>query len=193
MSPEQSITLVVGCLLLLAGWTLYWVSLNISGAILGGGIALALHMVIARGLHPGEAVAPLLQVLIFLGGAVVGAIAARFLHRFVFFVLGAAAGIAGFITIFQLVRDAPSAPLSGVDPDLIFAFGIPIAGTIVGLLGAIYSRLMIAVLSSVVGALLVSTLLEWPINAIAIPPMILLGLSVQLTLTKRRRKKKEEE
>lgn len=186
------LALVVGAVFLLAGWTLYWLSLNVAGAVIGGGMAL----LVAELLLPLAHLSDDEMLGVRIGAVVVGLLAgifiARTFHRIAFFAAGTLlGGIAWYVAIMRL-RAAGMAPEWAEDPVALLA-GTPIAAGVAGLLAVLADRLVIALATAVVGSVLLMIGVDWQWGSWPAVPLALLGFLVQVGATSKRRKKKDEE
>ncbi len=179
---EASIApLVVGGLLLLFGSLLYRVMLTLAGAVLGGAAGLGLGVLLenAFGVSGGGALA--LQAGGAVAGIIAGVAAFRLANAMGFFLFGAALGGWAFVEVFGLVNSERL----GTDPDLVFAFGLPITAIICGLVMAALNKYMIALASALVGTLLVMAGLDWPLGGWPAPLLFVVGLAIQMRFLRR--------
>jgi hypothetical protein len=185
------IPLTAGILFLLAGWLLYWLSLNAAGCIIGGGIGLLGAEALLTVLDLREPWGLVIQAGATVLGAIIGALIARFLHRTAFFIIGAAAGcLAWYFSVNALRRDDLAA---WAENDAIFAFGVPAGGVICGIIAVISDRYLIALASSVLGAVLVMIGVQWQWGVWPVIPLALAGFLIQIGLTSRKKKRQDED
>lgn len=184
MQLTDPISLAVGIVLCLAGWALYWIGLHLTGAILGAAFGLGsawLGMALA-GVEPGEA-----AWILPLGGAVgfcLGIFFMRGFHRFFFFFLGAAIGLA--------LGHAAHGWAGGVAPDALaqapalWQGVFLVAGTLLGGLAlARGSRLVVTGIAALAGAILVAAGFGDALALLAVPPLALASFFLQTGLLKR--------
>lgn len=186
------VALVVGGLLLVAGWLLYWMSLNVTGALLFGATGLLLGEGLSRlmGLEGAATVAMMAGGALL--GAISGAILARLIHALLFFFTGAGVGAAVFFSVVTALRAAhPSDQWFASDE--FFAFGLPISGVLTGILFVVLSSWVVILATSLLGATLISAGLDWPLDGLLIPPLALAGIVLQAFLSKSKREKVEED
>jgi hypothetical protein len=189
LNNVEPLPLVAGLLFLFAGWLLYWASVNVSGALVVGGMGF----VVAEGvLHYLPQATPLQANMLRIGsvvaGLVLGVVIGRQIHRLAFFCLGWLLGAVGYFKLMGvLARD-----FDWAKSDLIVAFGTPVMGLIVGFLAVQFDRLLIAAAASVVGALLIEAGLREQLPFWAAPAIALFGFVTQMALTRKRRAKKED-
>ena len=186
------LALAAGASFLLAGWTLYWLSLNAVGAVLGGGFGL----VIAELAIPLAEVSDDAALGIRIGGIVIGLVAgifiARSFHKVAFFAAGTLlGGIAWYVAIVRL-RDAGLAP-EWAESSLALAVGTPVAAVVCGLLAMLADRLVIAMATAVAGAVLVMIGVNWQWGTWPVVPLAIVGFLIQASLTSKRRKKDKAE
>ena len=184
--PTQGdlLPLILGVVFLLCGWLLYWTSIQISGALIFGGVGVVLAEV-AIDLNPdlSELVILILRVGSLAIGVVLGILAARQVHRVAFFIIGWLVGAVGY---FKLMREI-SKDFSWADNDLLIGFGTPVAGLLLGFIVVRFDRWMIALGSSIVGALLIAGALEDVIPAWATPAIAAVGFGIQFVIVSKLR------
>jgi hypothetical protein len=182
LPPESVPPLVCGLVFLLAGWGLYWLSLNLVGGVLGGGLGLIGAEAIA-GLNSLEGTnLNLVRCAGFVIGLVAGILLVRWLHRLAFFLSGSLLGGTGFFLAVSALR-AAGEPEWAQD-DMVLAFGTPVAGLIVGVLSVACAKYLVALSTSLIGGLLVMQALEWPWHGWPLPAIALGGFAFQVGLAK---------
>lgn len=186
------VALAVGVLLLSAGWLLYWLSINATGALLLGATGLLLGEGLSRlmGLEGPATVAMMAGGAI--AGAITGAILARLIHALLFFFTGVGVGAAVFFSITTALRKAHP-PDQWFASDEFFSFGLPVAGVLTGIVFVALSSWVVILATSLLGATLISAGLDWPLNGLLIPPLALVGIVLQAFLTKSKREKSGQE
>jgi len=175
--PLTWIAAGVGLAFLCLGWMLYWASLQVLGGVLMGGVGLAVaHAACAvLGLDGGVAIAA--RVAGLLCGAVAGVLLSRLLHTVAFFAMGCAAGGGlAYALLSAMRRDGTP---SWAQEDAVFAFGIPIAALVAGLLSAGISGFLVIVGTSILGATLLTDAMEWQPRWIVAGGVALAGIIVQ--------------
>ncbi|MCC6546764.1 DUF4203 domain-containing protein [Candidatus Sumerlaeota bacterium] len=176
------VLVIAGAVFLLAGWLLYWVSLNIAGGMIGGGVSLVLCELM---LQLTEDLTPLQQNLIrgggFLLGLIVGVLLVRWLHRLAFFVAGSLLGGAAFFLIVSAFRELDAEWAQG---DALLAFGTAIAGAVAGAVCVASAKFIIALCTAAIGAVLIMQGIGWPWHGLPVVPIALAGFAFQLGLAK---------
>jgi hypothetical protein len=177
---------IIGVVLCLFGWLLYWLGINLAGGILGAGIVGAIAYQIA--LHTVQE--PNQSLYIGIGGAVLGAILGMFLvrklHRLFFFLSGAFLGfLLGWMGLDWLNTGAADW-LAARDLNLQGVGYHVLAGMLVALIGGILmvrgSKWMIAALTSLFGATMAALAFPDPLWLLAVPPVALAAFFLQIGL-----------
>jgi hypothetical protein len=175
--------LLAGAALCLGGWTIYWVGLHLTGAVIGAcaGAGAAWTGCALAGLGPGE-----ISWIVPAGGLIgfaVGVFLIRGLHRFFFFVAGALAGMAVALAghgwaVSHLDWAARDAALWRV----VF----PLFGCAVGGMAMVYgSRWVVALVTSAAGSAMIVLAFDDPLALIAFPPLVLGSFFLQIGLLRR--------
>ena len=195
---------ILGAGLCLAGWTLYWLGLNLAGGILGAGAGGALAWGIAALAKIADKNTVWAVVAI---GAVVGLAAGIFLirklHRLFFFTAGACIGLAvgwfGFEWGVALARKYLESRGVAYDP-LIWRLVALAAGTVLGGVVMMYgSKWVVAGLTSVAGAVLLALSIPDPLALLGVIPVAAgsfffqIGLLRRLTRSERKKPGKEKD
>jgi hypothetical protein len=192
--------LAAGIVLCLAGWTLYWIGLNLAGAAVGGaaGAALAWGIVSLAGIGHERAVwiIPIAGVV----GAALGMFFIRKLHRLSFFLVGAAIGVAvgwvGYAWVVAVGKNWLEQRSIVPDPMIWRGVSVLVCSIVGGALMVIGSKWVIAALTSVAGAVLMAVSIQDPLALLAIVPVAGASFFFQLGLLRRlspKKKEKEEE
>ena len=193
MNPEQIaqwFPLIIGCTLLLLGWILYWMTIQMAGVfILGGaGLLLADSMGNLFEFKGWELFA--LQLAGGCLGSAVGLLVARFLHRVVFFIQGTIIGAVAFHVLVTALRG--KTPWEFIDNDFFYAFGIPITGVLAGFICVALADYIIILATSVIGSLLIVGQFEWPMEGLIAVGMMVVGGGWQIAVSRPLRKKGRE-
>lgn len=160
----QVIMVVLGAVFLVAGWRIYNWIIILAGALVGATIALA---------TVGSAGATI-EIVAFVVGAVIGGVLGYFVYYGAVFVIGAYIGIV-FATLI-----AQSFDLLPISPLVLFAVAL-----VGGLIMLALSFELLVVLASVLGAQLIVMALGLTPSAIWLGVLILLGIFLQINLTRR--------
>ncbi len=180
MPPVDWPQLAIGLLLCLMGWMVYWVGLHLTGAMVGAaaGVVVAYAVGILVKLTPES-----LYWVLPLGGVVgffVGLLLIRGLHRFFFFLSGAAIGLAvGQQTYEWAFENTTWAELHPVTWQMVF----DITGSLLGgliLLRA--SKWVVAALTSAGGALLAALAVEDALALYGVIPLAVASFFWQVGL-----------
>ena len=171
------IPFAVGMILLLFGWLLYRVILTLAGGILGGAVGVGIGQAFADWFDVGGNYEIFLVAGLAILGIIVGVLIFQFLHALAFFLSGLILGTWGAVEIFGVLRQHH---VAFAQNDLIFAFGIPVAALVVGLLAVFLSKYVIAFASAAAGTFLIMGAFEWPYGGWPAVPIFLAGLIVQL-------------
>jgi hypothetical protein len=181
---------ILGAALCLAGWTLYWLGLNLAGGILGAGAGGALGWGIAALAKIADQNTVWAVVAI---GAVVGLAAGIFfirkLHRLFFFCAGACIGLAvgwfGFGWGVALGKDWLVSRGVPYDP-LIWRLVALAAGTVLGGIVMMYgSKWVVAGLTSAAGAVLLALSIPDPLALLGVIPVAVGSFFFQIGLLRR--------
>lgn len=175
---------IVGALFTLLGGLIYFLSLRLIGLLIGGGVGMLLAVAIAAGLDLGDVPSAILLVAGFVLGAIVGAVIARFAHKALFFLLGAAVGGAGAFAFGNALREGGA---TFMESDLILAFGVVLIAILAGVLAAVLDWFLVAFGTAVIGAALIMEGVRWQWGAWPFLVLVILGLIVQMALIKSRR------
>ncbi len=182
LEPSQALAFGAGVLFLVAGWGLYWLSLHGVGAVILGGAGLLAANAATRGLELSAAPEMLIQLGVAALGCLIGFFLARILHAVVFFLMGASAGAASFYSVMEAIRQDP--PYDWIGNDAFFAFGVPIAGLLLGIAAVLLSKYLIVAATGLLGAGLFMEGLEWELGPFAFVGLALLGVGIQLSLSR---------
>lgn len=192
MPPVDWPQFALGMLLCLLGWTLYWVGLHLTGALVGGAGGLALAYL---AVYLIELQAPTTWWVLAAGvglGFVFGLILIRGLHKFFFFLMGSLIGLAigqqSYNWAFEHTQWAATHPVVW---QLIFGLGGAVLG---GMLLLITSKWVVAALTSLGGALLAALSVQDPLALYGVLPLAAASFFWQAGLLRkfgRRRKEKE--
>jgi hypothetical protein len=181
---------ILGAALCLAGWTLYWLGLNLAGGILGAAAGGALAWGIAAAVKIADKNTVWAVVAI---GAVVGLAAGIFfirkLHRLFFFCAGACIGLAvgwfGFEWGGALCREWLVSRGVPYDP-LIWRLVAVAAGTVMGGVVMMYgSKWVVAGLTSAAGAVLLALSIPDPLALVGVIPVAMGAFFFQVGLLRR--------
>lgn len=173
----------IGLALCLLGWTLYWFGLQLAGGLAGAlfGAAAAWSGATFGGL-PAETTTWLLPVAAVLG-FVAGIFLARGFHRFLFFfagaTLGMAAGKLGFDVISPRVAWAQANPVAAQAVCLV---GGALLG---GVLMLRSSRVLVTLVSAVVGSALVVLSFSEPLVTLLFVPLAPASFLLQMGILRR--------
>ncbi len=195
MPPVDWPQLAMGLLLCLMGWTLYWVGLHLTGAMVGAaaGVAVAYAAGILVELPPET-----LYWVLPLGGVVgffIGLLLIRGLHRFFFFLVGATIGLAVGQQCFDWSSENTNwVALHPVTWQLVF----DVAGALLGgLLLLRASKWVVAAITSAGGALLAALAVEDALALYGVIPLAVASFFLQVGLLRkfngRKRVQYEEE
>lgn len=160
----QVLMVIVGAILLIAGWRIYNGIIILAGALVGGTIALA---------AVGNA-GVVIEVAAFLVGAVIGGFLGYFVYYFAVFIIGAYIGIVFTTVVAQSLGLLPLNPI-------IFIVVALVGGLI--MLGLSFELLV--VLASLLGAQLIVLALNLTPALIWIVLLVILGVVLQIGLTHR--------
>ncbi|NQU42493.1 DUF4203 domain-containing protein [bacterium] len=175
---------VLGVLLCVAGWTLYWVGLSIAGAVIGGilGVAAGWLILTFTKIEPTQAYWILALGLVL--GGILGVFLIRKLHRLFFFVLGACIGLA-------LGWNGADALMNwnwlGSDLDPVYwriIFGV-LGAALGGFLMVIGSRVVVIAITALAGSILVALAVPDPLALLLVIPLALGSFVFQLGLLRR--------
>lgn len=155
---------VVGAIFLVAGWRIYNWIIILAGALVGGTIAVAAF----------GGTDTTLEIVAFVIGALIGGFLGYFVYYGAVFIVGAYIGIVFTTLIAQSLDLLPISPL--------ILFAVAIVGGII-MLGLSFELLV--VLASVLGAQLIVLGLGLTPPAIWLGVLILLGIFLQIGLTRR--------
>lgn len=192
LGQVDPVLLIGGVLLLSGGWLLYWLSINLTGAVLlgGGAFLVASEAVELAGLEPTPAL--VVRLLATVAGGLFGVYLFRTFHMLAFFLAGLIAGGAGWWVAMDAIRGGAAAP-AWAQSDLVLAFGMPVAGIIVGGLAAMSDRLLITLVSAMLGAALTVAAVQHNLGGWPLFPLALLGFLLQYGLLRGRRGRNEDE
>ncbi len=160
----QVLMLIVGAILLVAGWRIYNGIIILAGALIGGTTALA--AVGSAGV--------VIEIAAFLIGAVIGGVLGYYLYYFAVFMIGAYIGIVFTTLIAQSLDLLPISPL--------ILIVVALVGGIV-MLGLSFELLV--VLASFLGAQLIVVALGLTPTLFWLALLVLLGMVLQISLTRR--------
>ncbi len=190
-SDPQWIGLIVGSIFLIGGWLLYWLSIHLYGAVIIGGAGFMLADFIGSKMGLEDTQLLIAQISGGAIGALLGVVISNLMHYVAFFVFGCIVGASVFYTIVSAGRADYAAEWAR--SDAFFAFGIPIAGVLMGALSVFFSRFVITITTATIGATLIMASLNWPLGGLGIPLLALAGGIVQYAIAKPFRKEDEED
>lgn len=167
--------IVIGLVLCLFGWTIYWAGLRLLGATCGAVVAAALTFVgflfieDQRWLLTGCAVAGVI-------GAVLGVFIITRAHYFLFFMTGAVLGLAGAWTLQASHVDWFEEHIpAGIGETLYY-----VGGTVVGgLLLVLAHRLVVILLTALAGTAVFALGIPWPKYTILALPLFVGSVLLQ--------------
>jgi hypothetical protein len=183
LSSVDPTLLIPGILLCLMGWTLYWISLNLTGGLTGGAAGVAAVYLAAGVLK----VDPNTMVwLIPLGGVcglALGIFFMRGLHRFLFFFAGSALGLAvGDRAFTWATLHVESAQLN----PLLWRAGCAVLCSLAG--GTILlwgSRWLVTLATAIAGSCLIVLSVNDPLFLLALAPLIPTSFLFQMGVLRR--------
>jgi hypothetical protein len=183
LSSVDPTLLIPGILLCLMGWTLYWISLNLTGGLAGGAVGVA-AVYLAAGLLKVDS--NTMVWLVPLGGVcglALGIFFMRGLHRFLFFFAGSALGLAVGDRVFAWASlQVASAQQNPVLWRAGCAILCSLAGGVILLWG---SRWVIALATAVAGSLLIVLSVNDPLFLLALAPLIPTSFLFQMGVLRR--------
>lgn len=182
------VPLLAGVALLLLGWLLYRLVLTASGGILGAAIGLGLALFASELFRLEGTPALATQALGALAGLLAGVVLFHWMHHAAFFLTGAVLGAWGFAETFTRLQANGMAIA-----ETTLVAGTAAAGLVAGLIMLAAQRHVIAIVSAAAGTMLIMGALGWPGGAIGTGVLFVLGLALQLRLTRRRRDEEENE
>ncbi len=193
MESIDYLPLAAGVLFLLGGWLLYWVSLNVVGAVLAAGLALSVAEFFIGLTELTETQTIVIRATSLVLGSIAGVLLFRFLHRAAFFLMGAAASASGTLALMNALP-------ADTEPEWLL-WGVTQSGAALlaaGIGGALtvkLSRYVLIAMTSCAGAYLIVVGVNWPQDLIRIVPIAIVGMVLQAGLVKpwRRRAKYEDE
>jgi hypothetical protein len=173
----------IGVALCLLGWTLYWFGLQLAGGLAGAlfGAAAVWSGATFGGL-PAETMAWLLPVAAVLG-FVAGIFFARSFHRFVFFFAGATLGMAAGELAFEAMR--AHVAWAQANPGAARAICLVVAALLGGLLMLRSSRVLVTLVSAVVGSALVVLSFAEPLVVLLFIPLAPASFLLQMGILRR--------
>ena len=156
MEVSDQIALGVGVALLALGWILYFVGVWLTGAVLAGAIAVGAGVLVVGQTDFAPEVEGAAVGVIALLGAIVGGWGMHLVHKVGFFAIGFCGGIAGGWFGIEPLRGLELDQLAFLDSPAGIALWATGAGLVLAILAVVLDWLVIAVITSGVGALLVS-------------------------------------
>lgn len=177
----EPISLCLGIVLCLFGWTLYRLSVNFLG-VFGGGLLGWLLAVIIQALVAPDTPTPFWVNLLGIGlGAVVGALLFRMLSRYAFFILGA---VIGGALAHLILMNAPQLreTVNFEHFDLVLYIALPI---IFGCLFVFFQRSTMILLTSVTGVVLITLSISHWLMIFLAPAFLIGSVAAQMHLFRR--------
>ncbi len=175
--------LIPGVLLCLMGWTLYWLSLNLTGGLAGGSVGVAAVYLAAGFLKVDPDTMVWLVPLGGVCGLAMGIFFMRGLHRFLFFFAGSALGLAiGDRAFAWTSLHVESAQLNPVLWRAGCAIFCSMAGGVILLWG---SRWVMTLATSVIGSILIVLSVNDPLFLLALAPLIPTSFFFQMGVLRR--------
>lgn len=168
-------SLILGFLIAVFGWMIYWTGVHVIGAFVGGGVGVGLGWL--AGIYftiPGWEL-PMIGIGA-VSGAVLGVIFMRSLQYYFFFLLGATAGAPLALSILSLdpLHHQPWAKGNGAS-----IVAMLIGGLLGGILALKGRRYIVALVSAAMGAALIAVSLPDTHRALIAIPCFLTSLFVQ--------------
>lgn len=181
----------MGLLLCVAGWTLYWLSVNLAGAIFGGCLGGGLAYIVAIYTIQNPTHSLYVALIGALIGVLIGIFFIRKLHRLFFFLVGAVIGfIVGWLCLEYTVENPNIAAWLDQRNLNFSAVGYRIlAGTLVAFIGGILmvkgARWMVAFITACAGSVLLALAFPDPLALASIPIVAVISFFFQIGMLRR--------
>jgi hypothetical protein len=185
------LTLAIGVAICWAGAVAWWLTLSMTGIVLGAGGGLALGVVLIRGLEPSPAIGWGLLALLALVGGWIGLRAAR---RVTAVMIGMLAAVVGGGAAHILLR----AYMPAIEPGTTdYMIAVAVTTVAAGAIGTIFRRQFVMLVAAVIGGLIIVTSFdphlgpEW-LGGIAVISLLLQSLTIGFVRGRRRRGSDED-
>lgn len=181
----KTIPFLIGVSFAFLGWILYWVGLNVTGALLGGSVGVAASLLAVWIFAQPVLRFPLVLIFGFTG-MILGVFLIRRVHRIVFFLVGLIIGL--------LLGDSlrNGVVFLGLTPQVkteLVVLSRVMGGIAGGILVCYFNRFIVSFLTAFCGSLIMMT--SWDLRGGLIPffPVFSLALFFQLIILRSRRNK----
>jgi len=174
---------LAGAAIAFFGWTLYWLSINITGGALGGTVGVALGAASAFLFGRDVLFLPLVFAMGGLG-LILGIFLIRKIHILVFFLTGFALGVLAGEPIVILLAGLGIAAMGNLGLEIVVKI---LTGIVGGILLMRFNRYIVSVLTAAVGSMILMS--SWNFRGGVLPalPIFIAALFVQITLIRRRK------
>jgi hypothetical protein len=181
----KTIPFLIGVSIAFLGWILYWVGLNVTGALLGGSVGVAASLLAAWIFAQHALRFPLVLIFGFTG-MILGVFLIRKVHKIVFFLVGLIIGL----FLGDSLRNG--LVFLGLTPQVkteLVVLSRVMSGIAGGILVCYFNRFIISFLTAFCGSLIMMT--SWDLRGGLIPffPIFFLALFFQLFILRSRRNK----
>ncbi len=173
--------LLLGLAVGLFGWMIYWAGLPLIGGVVGAGAGASLGYLAAGAVQSPSALPFLLGAGLILG-AVMGVFLMRALQLYFFFAVGASLGGAG---VFHLIERGLLSGFVQPPPHWEGFLAIAFGALVLGLVLVKLRRFIVAVVTSVIGAVLVTVGLGPESANLVLPISLIVFLGVQIGLVRK--------
>ena len=175
---------VIGVAVAFFGWTLYWLSINITGAAFGGTFGCCLGALISMLFQRMELFLPLTIILGILG-VILGIFLIRNIHKFTFFLTGCALGAFAGEPIVRILSGLGVHWFDGLWAEILLKFASAVLG---GLVLMRYSRYAVAVFTAAVGSVILVSSWDFKGWIFLVLPIFLCALFVQIYILRKKGK-----
>jgi|GEM_PF-547838 len=165
------------------GWILYWFSINITGAAVGGAAGVCVGAFASLIMGRQEFFLPFVLILGFIG-LVFGIFLIRKVHRIVFFLMGVVLGILLELGIEKGMAEYGFFLIDKMWVQIVVKLG---SGIISGLLLVRFSRYIVSVLTAFCGTMIL--LSSWDFKGGVLPgiPVFIMAVFIQVFLLRKKR------
>lgn len=172
----QIVPLIIGIILALFGWVLYWGGLTITGALFGGSLAGAICVLVQFFAEFDEKTFLILFIVLFAIGAFAGIFVFKQIHRALFFVFGALLGVILSNPIAELLKKHELYTFEGDAAIVIFKAA---AAIVFGIIIILASKYIISIITSVFGTFLILKGVNFKYAEFIALPILIISISAQ--------------
>lgn len=143
---------IIGCVISLFGWTLYWAGLNLTGAIVGASFGATITLIIDIIFNFKDSTFITILLVLSIAGIFAGMFLFKRIHKFFFFLFGASLGILLSEMIIKIIETHKILNIKNLSSQILFKI---MCALIIGILVVFLSKYIITIVTSIIGTYLI--------------------------------------